>query len=205
MKSLFETMKERVSANNFDPNAKISDQDIRELISYASESPSSFNIQHWRFIAVRGKAEKEKLKAVAYNQAKVADAAVTFIILGDTRAYEEIKETWQPMVQKGAMAPDALEGLAKMAFGMYHSNPQAQRDEAIRSGAMAAMSLMLAAQAKGYASGPMIGFDPAGVKKAFNIAENLVPVMLIAVGPAAPGNWPRKPRLPAEKLLTIIG
>ena len=51
-------------------------------MSYACDAPSSFNIQPWRFVAVNDKSVQEKLKVAAFNQAKVADAAVTFASLG---------------------------------------------------------------------------------------------------------------------------
>ena len=61
-----------------------------------------------------------------------------------------------------------------------------------------------AADAKGLASGPMIGFDAAGVQKAFNIPERYVPVMTLAVGYAKEAsNWPRKPRLAVAETLAF--
>ncbi|MFQ3585198.1 MAG: nitroreductase family protein, partial [Cyanobacteriota bacterium] len=95
------------------------------------------------------------------------------------------------------------ESWVKMAQSAYLNNPTLARDEAIRSGAMAAMALMIAAQAKGLVSGPMIGFDPEGVKREFNIPDRYVPVMLLPVGYAAPGNWPRKPRLSVNEVLAF--
>lgn len=203
MSQTLETLKQRTSANNFDATRDLSEAEIKELVSYATEAPSSFNIQHWRFVAVKDKAAKLKLKALSYNQAKVADAAVTFIILADPEAYKRLPEIYAPLVQKGAMNQAAVDGLIGMANGMYSSNPQLAHDEAIRSGSLAAMNLMVAAQAKGLISGPMIGFDPEGVKREFKIPARLVPVMLIAVGYAAPGNWARKPRISVEEVLSI--
>ena len=63
------------------------------------------------------------------------------------------------------------------------------------------MTLMLAAEAKGLASGPMIGFDVEGLRREFLIPERYVPVMLLPVGDAAEGNWSRKPRLTLHKVL----
>lgn len=196
-----EIIKHRISANHFDTTKTLSETEIKELISYAIEAPSSYNIQHWRFVAVTKPEEKARLKAVAYNQAKVADAAVTFIVLGDVRAYEKLPQIYQPLVEAGAMPQATADHVIDLATGMYQSNPQMQRDEALRSGGLAAMTLMLAAEAKGLVSGPMIGFDPAGVKREFGIADRYVPVMLIAVGSAAPGNHPRKPRLSVDEVL----
>ena len=65
------------------------------------------------------------------------------------------------------------------------------------------MTLMIAAEAKGLSTGPMIGFDPEGVKRAFDIPDRFVPVMLLTIGYAAPGNWPRKPRLGVEEVLAF--
>ncbi len=196
-----ETIKHRISANNFDATKTLSEAEIKELISYAIEAPSSFNIQHWRYVAVTKPEEKARLKAVAYNQPKVADAAVTFIVLGDLQAHERLPEIYAPMVAHGAMNQEAVDRIIGMANGFYANNPQAARDEAIRGASLGAMTLMLAAEAKGLVSGPMIGFDPEGVKKEFGISDRYIPAMLLAVGYAAEGNWPRKPRLSVDKIL----
>ncbi len=196
-------LKERISANWFDPNRTLSEMEIKELVAYATEAPSAFNIQHWRFVAVTDPAAKERLKALAYNQQKVADAAVVFIILGDLRGYEKMPQIVEQMVASGILPPEQGQRWVQMAQDFYSTNPTLARDEAIRSGAMAAMALMIAAQAKGLVSGPMIGFDAEGVKREFHIPDRYVPVMLLPVGYAAAGNWPRKPRLKVDEVLAF--
>jgi nitroreductase len=203
MAGVLETLKQRTSANIFDKAKTLSETEIKELVSYAIEAPSSFNIQHWRFIAVNDKGVQEQLKAAAYNQPKVADAAVTFVVLGDLKGVDRLHEAMSPLVKAGKMEQKALDGMLGMANGMYKDNPQMARDEAIRSASLAAMNLMIAAQAKGWVSGPMIGFDPTAVKKVLDISDRYIPVMLIAVGPGAPGNWPRKPRFSVEQVLSF--
>ena len=101
------------------------------------------------------------------------------------------------------MTQEADDSGAKRAAAAYASNAQFQRDEAIRSGALAGMTFMFAAQARGYATGPMIGFDPEQVKKIFGISDRYVPVMLITLGYPAPGNAPRKPRLSVDEVLAF--
>ena len=49
MTTAIDILKNRTSANNFDKTKSMSEAEIKELISYATEAPSSFNIQHWRF------------------------------------------------------------------------------------------------------------------------------------------------------------
>jgi nitroreductase len=198
-----ELIKQRISTNKFDTSRTLSETEIEELVSYATEAPSAFNIQNWRFIAVTNPEDKARLKSVAYNQQKVVDAAVTFIVLGDLRGYEKLPQILKPMVDGGLMDQAMADGWVKSAASSYGASEQFARDEAVRSASFAAMTLMIAAQAKGLATGPMIGFDPAGVKREFNIPDRYVPVMLLTVGYPAPGNWPRKPRLGVDKVLAF--
>jgi len=198
-----ELIKQRISTNKFDTSRTLSEAEIEELVSYATEAPSAFNIQNWRFIAVTNPEDKARLKSVAYNQQKVVDAAVTLIVLGDLRGYEKLSQILKPMVDGGLMDQAVADGWVKSAASSYGANEQFARDEAIRSASFAAMTLMIAAQAKGLATGPMIGFDPGGVKREFNIPDRYVPVMLLTVGYPAPGNWPRKPRLSVDEVLAF--
>ena len=197
-----EAIRSRLSVNKFDAARPLGAPVVKELVEQAAQAPSAFNIQHWRFVAVVNKEDKERLKAVAFGQQKVADAAVTFIVLGDLRAHEDLAATLEPSVKAGLLSASIVETWVGMASQMY-SDARIARDEAVRSASMAAMTLMLAAQDRGLVSGPMIGFDPDGVRREFKIAERYLPVMLLPVGYAAPGNWPRKHRLGADKILAF--
>ncbi|MFS8895639.1 nitroreductase family protein [Synechococcus sp. R3-13] len=112
-------LKERISADKLDPSRRLSEAEIRELVAYATEAPSSFNIQHWRFVAVTDPEDKERLKSLAYNQQKVADASVVFIILGDLRGYEKLPEIVQRSVAAGILPPEKAEGWVNMAQATY--------------------------------------------------------------------------------------
>ena len=76
MSTVIDAIRSRTSANNFDPTHVMSREEITELVALATESPSSFNMQNWRFIAVSTPEAKQRLKAAAFNQPKVGDAAV---------------------------------------------------------------------------------------------------------------------------------
>jgi nitroreductase len=195
-------IRNRISADRFDPTQTLSEQEIRELVEYATQAPSSFNLQHWRFVAVVKREDKERLKAVAYGQQKVADAAVTFIVLGDLSAHHDLESILSRSVQAGILTQKTADGWIASARRSY-AHPRMARDEAIRSGSLAAMTLMIAAQARGLVSGPMIGFDPEGVKREFRISDRYLPVMLVTVGYPAPGNRPRKPRLGVGRVLAF--
>ncbi len=202
--ALLRLIRERVSIETFDPDRPLTDDEIRALVDDAIHAPSSFNMQHWRFVAVRRPEDKEALAEAAYGQRQVADAAVTFILLGDLRAADDLDATLRPAVESGALPAGKADAWVRMA-GRAYADPQLARDEAIRSCSLAAMTLMLAAEARGLCSGALTGFDPEKVRARFGIGERFLPVMLLAVGhPAqAAAAEERKTRLPVEAVLTF--
>jgi nitroreductase len=64
--------------------------------------------------------------------------------------------------------------------------------------------MIYAARSLGLGSTPMIGFDAEAVHREFGLAENEVPVMLLAVGPERSGNWAQKPRRPVADVLNLV-
>ena len=197
-------IRKRTSTNLFDASHELDEATISELVDYAVEAPSSMNFQNWRFIAVRSAERKQALLAQAYGPQKVADAAVTFIICGKLQPHLGLRAAWQPMLDSGRIAADAVDKMVADASASYADDAQHQRDEAVRSGALAAMTLMLAAEAMGLASGPMGGFDADGVSAEFGLSGGEVPVMLVTVGRPAAGNRPRKPRLGSDHVLMLV-
>lgn len=194
----------RTSINHFDATGEIDDDIIRDLVHYATQAPSAYNLQNWRFIAVKSAGRKQVLMESAYGQPKVGAAAVTFIVCGKLEPHAGALSAMQPFHEAGHISREALNGWVEDAARSYRDDPVMQRDEAIRSASLAAMSLMLAAQAMGLASGPMIGFDAQVVTRNFALGAQEIPVMLVAVGRASTGNWPRKPRRDVSEVLSIV-
>ncbi|PMS16206.1 nitroreductase family protein [Trinickia dabaoshanensis] len=196
-------IEQRISTNLFDTSHRLDDTEIEELVRLATRAPTAYNLQNWRFIAVRDAASKATLRELSFGQQKVSNAAVTFIVCGVLPRSEGIPERLRLFVEAGHMRPEMSSAWQEGAQAKY-ADPQAARDEAIRSASLGAATLIYAAQALGLASGPMNGFDADAVAKAFELAHDEVPVMLVAVGRAAPGNWPQKPRRALSEVLRII-
>lgn len=191
----------RVSTNLFDADKALSDEQIEELARLATRAPTAYNLQNWRFIAVRTAEAKARLRAAAYGQAKVSEAAVTYIVCGQLPSHTVMGGRLLPAVEAGIMPAETADAWTEAVKSTYGDNPQMQRDEAVRTATLGAAFLMFAAEAYGLATGPMVGFDPAAVARQFDLADDEIPVMLIAVGRAREGNWPQKPRLPVSRIL----
>ena len=202
--SALDAIRQRVSINRFDPAHVLDEGTIRELVAYATEAPSSYNVQNWRFIAVRSAHAKRTLMTLANGQEKVVEAAVTFIVCGLLEPHRGVRAAMLGFHDDGHIDREFLEDWVEETAAAYQGQPSFQRDEAVRSASLAAMSLMIAAQAMGLASGPMIGFDAPAVTDQFGLKSTEIPVMLVAVGRPAEGNWPRKRRLPVDRVLKIV-
>jgi nitroreductase len=204
MSDFLKVLNERTSAEHFDSATPIPVEEIKELVSEACQAPSAFNIQHWRFIAVTDERIREKLKetTIAPNQERVADAPLIFLILGDLNGHKRLEGILDESVQADLLPREVADLWLAMAHGMYGADPRLARDEAIRSGSLAAMTLMLAAGNRGYVSCP-VGFNSVQVMEILSISKHYVPVMMLAVGRPASGNYARRPRLPVDQVLAF--
>lgn len=192
-----ELVQQRRSIKSYQPGREISDAELKELMQEVVLSPSSFNLQHWTFITVRDTALREKIQESAWGQEQVGTSSIFLVICGKLNAHEDAPEIYQS-VDQGIQ--DKVLPLIK---SFYDGKDQLQRDEAIRSASLAAMTLMLAAQNRGWATVPMIGFDPDAVSKLVNLKPNYIPVMMMAVGFQKEEPRPRDYRRPIEEVVKM--
>lgn len=72
---VFEAIESRRSLKHYDPNHRMPEEDVRRLIQFAKLAPSSFNMQNYRFVIVRDPELRNQIRAVAWDQSQVTDAA----------------------------------------------------------------------------------------------------------------------------------
>lgn len=174
-----EAVETRRSVKKYDPEHKMTEEEIQKLFSAAILSPTSFNIQNWRFVVVDDQETQNKLMEVSWNQAQVGDASLTVLVCADLHAWaKEPGRYWKnaPEAAQKAMVP--------MIGKFYEGNDQLQRDEALRSIGIAAQTIMLTAKEIGYDTCPMIGFDPVKVAEIIKLPEDHVVGMMITIGKA---------------------
>jgi nitroreductase len=186
----------RRSIKGFDPEHRISEAEIEKLMSLALLSPTAFNIQNWRFVLVRDQELRQQVRAASWDQAQVTDASLLVVLAADLKSWEkEPARYWQN-------APQPVQDYLVPAIGQYYGGKhQVQRDEAMRSCGMAAMTLMLAAKEMGYDSCPMDGFDFDAVGKLVKLPEDHVIAMFVAIGKGIREPWPRGGQLPMNEVV----
>jgi nitroreductase len=166
----------RRTRKNFDPNHEMNDYELNYIIDAARTTPTSFNIQNWRFVAIRDRAIKEKIKRSSYNQPQIAINSILIIVCADVNAWKNSLHYWKDNT------PEVAQLMSGLTHEFYSGKKELQHDEAMRSIGMAATAIMLAATNLGYSTNAIVGFNSYEVANIINLPENHIIGMLIAIG-----------------------
>lgn len=195
-RTVTEAIESRRAVKAFDPQHQLRDAEIDRLLSLAMLSPTAWNIQNWRFVLVRDPALRAQLRAVAFDQPQVTDASLLIVLCADLKAWDK-----QPG-RYWRHAPQPVQDFVLPAIRQYYTGrAQVERDEAMRSCGIAAMTLMLGAKEMGYDTCPMDGFDFDAVGHLINLPPDHVVAMFIAIGRGLRDPWPRSGQLPAAEVV----
>lgn len=61
----FSAINSRRSVKHYNPEHRMSDEEIHQLLSAAMQAPTAFNLQHWRFVVVSDPALRQEIRANA--------------------------------------------------------------------------------------------------------------------------------------------
>lgn len=193
---LGQVITQRRTVKQFDPEHQLSKEEFETLLHHAMLAPTSFNLQHWRFVRISDRALRADICRAAWDQIQVLQASELLVVTADSKAWEKSPERYWRNTDADTQAM-----VVGMLTEFYQGREWLQRDEAIRSAAFAAQNIMLSARAMGYDSCPMIGFDQKAVAKLINLPADHVVVMLLAIGKAAVEPAPRAGQLPMAEVL----
>jgi 3-hydroxypropanoate dehydrogenase len=168
----------------------VADELLQEIYDLTKWGPTSANASPLRIVFVKSKSAKEKLlPAIAGpNVEQVRAAPVTAIIAYDQKFYDQLP-TLFPAYD---MRP------------MFVANPPLSEQTAFRNGSLQGAYFILAARAHGLDTGPMSGFDNAGVDQAFFEKSSWKSNFLCNVGYGDAAKLrPRGPRLGFDEACVI--
>ena len=204
MSEYLEVLNRRIAVQSFQPDSSISSQDLYSLIEDASLAPSSFNLQHCRFVAITMPELKSELANITLpaNRERVMDAPLCVLFVGDTLAHTDLAQRLDECVAAGTLTREVADEWLGFVSNVYARSNELIRDEIIRSCALAAMIFMLSATNKGLDTCP-IGFNAGGLITALRLPERYMPVMLLALGRCAQRPITRRPRRSVADLLTV--
>lgn len=102
-----EVLNSRKSVKVFDENYKISREEMDEIITKATQAPSSVNMQPWRIAVVESDEMKEKVKeSFGFNSRQLTTSSAMLIIFGDLQNYEKAEQIYGDAVEQQLMTED---------------------------------------------------------------------------------------------------
>ena len=164
---------------------------LHRLIDVLKMGPTSANCSPARFIFVKSKEAKERLKPFLSegNREKTMQAPVCAIVGYDLEFYEQLPKLF-PHTDARSWFVGQDEKIKVTAF---------------RNGTLQGAYLILAARALGLDCGPMSGFDNAGVDRDFFAGTSIKSNFLCNLGYGdASVLMPRSPRLAFDEMAKIV-
>jgi nitroreductase len=193
----FEAIYQRRAVKGFDPEHRLTKDEERKLLEAAIQAPTSFNIQHWRFVVLRDPELRLKIrKELGNDQAQMTDASLLILMTADVQAWRK-----QPERYWRNAPPEVAKMLVDWMGPFHEGRDWLQRDEAQRSIGLAMQTLMLAAKSMGYDSCPMIGFDIDKVAELINLPDDYVMGPMVAIGKGTKQPWPKPGQLALDELV----
>ena len=168
----------------------VTDETLRRIYDLLTWGPTSANSSPGRFVFVKGKAAKEKLRPALSegNLNKTMAAPVTAIVAYDTEFHEKLPRLF-PHTD---------------ARSWFAGKPALIESTAFRNGTLQGAYMIIAARALGLDCGPMSGFDNARVDAAFFPDGKWKSNFLCNLGYGDPASVkPRNPRPSFEEACRI--
>lgn len=176
-------IEERRSVRKYDPDFTIEKEEILEMLEIATLAPSTSNLQPWEFLVFLDAEERKELRKIAYNQEQIETASAVVAVLGDKEFYRNIDPVYDSMSDAGFVDEATKAVLVGNAHKAYpHASEQSRINMATFDSGLAAMQFMLIAKERGYATGPMGGFDKVKFAERFLVEGRYFPIVLITIG-----------------------
>ncbi len=175
---------------------------LRQILTAGIESPSGYNLQPWRFVVVREAEQRRKLRAASHNQPKVEQASVIICALGDPEGWRagDLEEMIRIGSEHGYVHP-SKSGDTRTLISDYlggHPNLPMWLNRQVM---IALTTMMLQAEALGYDTALMEGFEENKIKQVIGAPERMVVVCLLAIGFCEGDDKRYGGRFPQEKVL----
>lgn len=195
-------IKGRRSIRKYDPNVKISREEMSEILSEATLAPSSVNMQPWRFLVIDSPEGKAKLAPlVKFNQSQAETSSAVIAVFGDLNNFDYAEQIYGAAVERGLMPQEVKDRQLSNLSGYFSNLPkEINKDTVLIDAGLVSMQLMLVARAHGYDTNPIGGYEKEQLMEVFGMdKERYIPVMLISIGKAADAGY-ESVRLPIDTI-----
>ncbi len=191
--SLLTAFQFRHACKVFDETKKIPKEDLDFILETGRLSPSSFGLEHWKFIVVQSRDLKEKLRSACFDQQQLTTCSDAVAILAKKDVLAPESDYVKKMFKRFGFGPELHSWLEQFYENYYGQIDVTQWS--ITQCHIAAANMMTAAAAIGIDSCPIGGFEPEKVKEALGYENKQYEIALII-----PFGYRKDPQPPKHRL-----
>ncbi len=180
---LAQVVRQRRATPHFLPDP-VPEDVLNAVLSLGAEAPSGFNFQPWRFLVLRSPEQRARLRAAAFDQAKITEAPAVIVALADRVGWKgKVDEILKTKARRKGRPEKGVEQQKRDALAFIdQSSPAVWLTRQVM---IAFTYLMLTAEFLGWDTAPMEGFDPVAVRDILKLPATTEVIALLAIGRAA--------------------
>lgn len=193
---------QRYATKVFD-GRKIEQEKIKKLLDMIRHAPSSYNVQPWKIVVIEDESVKEKLSEATYNQPQIKSSSHVLVFCVVKDLFSHIDRLEQLMIRKGTDKTKAKSYTDTIRDFGKELTQEEKISWTQRQTYLALGNALNGAKSLGFDSCPMEGFDPDRYSQILNLPENLIPIVVCAIGYAL-DKPKQKIRFPEEEIFLPI-
>ena len=175
----------RNATKNFDPTRPLAPELLGQLLDAARLAPSSYGLQPWKFVVVQDVELRKELRAHAWNQPQITDAACV-VVMCSLRQIDRshIDRYLNQIIETRGVTPDSVRGFGEVMINSVDAlSPQANRNWAMHQVYIALGVLLSACALSGVDACPMEGFDKPSFDRILDLEKmGIASCVLCALG-----------------------
>ena len=179
MVQFIEAMTYRHATKEFNPDKKISDSEMKEILEVGRLSPSSFGFEPWKFLVIENRELKKKITPACFNQKQIESSSAVVIYLS-TKKNLKPQSTYLKELLKPRMPEEVVKFILNMHEGMVSNFSEDKFNMWVKAQSyIAATNMMTYAASIKIDSCPMEGFDEEQVLDILGLNKEEYGVALI--------------------------
>ncbi len=207
MNAVIDALNFRHACKKFDPDKKVSPNDLDTILGAACLSPTSFGMEAWKFLVLASDEIRTKVRPACWDQAQVTDASHVIVILARPSLVEPDNDYVLKNFQRRGLPEDATLAYAdryKWYLATEVSTRMSTYAWTAKQCYIGLANIMTTAASLGIDTCPMEGFEKDKVEAILEIDTSEFQVaVLVALGYRAGEQTPRH-RHDRERLVEIL-
>lgn len=181
-----ESLQWRYATKKFDPNKKLTEAQVEDLLDVLNLTPTSYGLQPLKFIRVKNQTIRKKLVEYSWNQKQVEDASDLIVICIEDQLNEEFIDQYIARIAKLRNQDTNLprfESFKSMLMKIIDWSNHDYQNWARKQAYIALGNLMTSCAVEKIDACPMEGFDPVKYDEVLGLREiGLHSVLVCPIG-----------------------